>query len=269
MNNNTIKKYNLKIYGTGNQTLVFAHGYGCDQNMWRFVAPHFYEKYKVVLFDHIGSGKSDTEAYNFETYSSLHAYASDVLQICKDLNLQNIVFIGHSVSAMIGILAAISSPRMFQKLILVAPSPCYINYPGYSGGFGKEDVLELIKTLESNYLGWSKTITPVIVGDKDKQEIEEELTHSFCAMNPAIAKHFAKVTFLSDHREDLKNCTTSSLIIQCKPDALAPIKVGEFMHQELQNSTLKVIESPGHCPHLTTPKIVIQVIEDYLKTQNV
>ncbi len=264
MQNNIINKHNIKIYGTGSQTLFFAHGYGCDQNMWRFVAPHFYDNYKVVLFDHIGSGKSDAEAYNFETYSSLHAYANDVEQICKDLNFENIVFIGHSVSAMIGILAAINSPNLFQRLILVAPSPSYINYPNYTGGFDKEDISELIKTLESNYMGWSKAIAPIIVGDSEKQEIEEELSNSFCAMNPDIAKHFAKVTFLSDHREDLKNCNTASLIIQCKPDALAPIQVGIYMHQELKNSTLKVINSPGHCPHLTTPQLVIQAIEDYL-----
>lgn len=265
MESTIIKKHNIKVYGKGSQTLVFAHGYGCDQNMWRLVAPHFYDKYKVVLFDHIGSGNSDSEAYNFETYNSLHAYSSDVLQICKELKLENIIFIGHSVSAMIGILAANSAPDLFQKLILVAPSPCYINYPNYTGGFAEEDILELIKTLESNYMGWSSAITPVIIGDPEKNEFAIELTNSFCAMNPAIAKHFAKVTFMSDHREDLKKCTSQCTILQCTPDVLAPVKVGEFMNQELINSTLKVIESPGHCPHLTSPLLVIQAIEDFIK----
>jgi sigma-B regulation protein RsbQ len=259
-----IQKHNIHTSGSGKRTLMFAHGYGCDQNMWRFVAPHFNSENQVILFDHVGSGQSDHNAYDFETYNTLHAYADDVLEICRELALQDIIFVGHSVSAMVGILAANKNPNLFSKLILVAPSPCFINEGDYVGGFTKEDILELITTLESNYLGWSSFITPVIIGDAEKAEFADELNQSFCAMNPAIAKHFAKVTFLSDHRQDLKESTTEALILQCTPDTLAPVAVGEFLKKELLNSTLQVIHTPGHCPHLTAPDLVIEAIQNYM-----
>lgn len=246
--------------------MVFAHGYGCDQNMWRFVAPAFEDEYRVVLFDHVGSGKSDQSAYNFEKYSSLQGYADDLIEICEYLNLRKVVFVGHSVSSIIGVLAEKSRPDLFDRLVLVGPSPCYINELDYIGGFSRKDIDELVDTLESNYLGWSSFITPVIIGNPDKPEYSEELKNSFCSMNPEIAKHFAKVTFLGDNRKDLAHVSSPTLIIQCHPDIIAPIQVGEYVHQQIPNSSLVVLKSPGHCPHLTDPDQVIESLKIFLRS---
>ncbi|WP_194973878.1 alpha/beta fold hydrolase [Aquiflexum lacus] len=265
MNNELIKRNNIKIYGKGSQPIVFAHGYGCDQNMWRFITPAFEKDYQIILFDHVGSGKSDANAYDFEKYSSLKGYANDLVEICTELNLQRVIFVGHSVSSMIGALADVERPELFEKLIFIGPSPSYINENGYFGGFSKEDIDELIETLESNYLGWSSFITPVIIGNPEKPEYSEELRNSFCSMNPEIAKHFAKVTFLGDNREDLPKVSTPALIIQCHPDVIAPVQVGEFVHNQMPLSKYELLDTPGHCPHLTAPEQVIDSIQTYLK----
>lgn len=245
--------------------MMFAHGYGCDQNMWRFITPAFKNDYRIVLFDHTGSGQSDESAYDFNKYDSLEGYAQDVIEICDELEINSVIFVGHSVSCMIGVLASIQRPELFEKLILIGPSPCYINDETYIGGFSKEDIADMVDTLESNYVGWSSHITPVIAGQPEQQQYSDELHNSFCRMNPEIAKHFAKVTFLGDNREDLAKVTVPAQVIQSHPDAISQKEVGMFVHQNLQHSTYTEIEVPGHIPHLTNPAATIEAIRRFLK----
>lgn len=264
MSKSAVERNNVIQFGNGIQPLLFAHGYGCDQNMWRFITPEFENEYRIVLFDHVGSGNSDESAYDFEKYNSLQGYARDLIEICDELKLSNVIFIGHSVSCMIGVLAAIQRPNLFEKLILIGPSPCYMNDEAYFGGFSKADIEEMIDTLESNYLGWSSHITPVIAGHPEKPEHSEELFNSFCRMNPEIAKHFAKVTFMGDNRKDLDKVTVPAQVIQSSPDAISQTEVGMFVHRNLQNSIFTMIEVPGHIPHITNPIATIEAIRLFL-----
>ncbi len=256
---------NINRFGSGDQTLMFAHGYGCDQTMWRYVTPAFEQDFEIVLFDHVGSGNSDENAYDFDKYDSLEGYASDIIEICDELELNDVTLVGHSVSAIIGVLAAGWAPDVIRKLILIGPSPCYINDDDYYGGFSRQDIDELVETLESNYLGWSEHITPIIAGDPDHPEVADELYHSFCKMNPGIAQHFAKVTFLGDNRDDLANVPVPSLIIQCHPDAIAPVHVGKYVHQKMPKSSFVQLDAPGHCPHLSAPEQTIKAMKTFLE----
>ncbi|MCJ8163931.1 alpha/beta hydrolase [Pontibacter sp. E15-1] len=258
------ERNNVNVRGTGEKALIFAHGFGCDQNMWRFVTPAFEDTHKIVLFDNVGAGKSDSSAYNKLKYETLQGYADDVLEICEALELERPVFVGHSVSSMIGALAAIQAPEMFEKLIMVGPSPCYINKEDYIGGFSQEDILELLESLDSNYLGWSTATAPAIMGNPDRPELGEELTNSFCRTNPEIAKHFARTTFLSDNRADLKKLQTKSLILQCSDDMIAPVEVGEFVHRNVADSEMILLEATGHCPNLSAPEETIAAIKSFL-----
>jgi sigma-B regulation protein RsbQ len=244
--------------------MLFAHGFGCDQNMWRHVWPAFADGYRIVLFDYIGMGASDAGAYDRRKYSSLQGYADDVLEICHELELTDVVFVGHSVSATIGVLAAAAEPGRFAHLVLVAPSPRFIDDEGYVGGFTRQDIEGLLESMESNYLGWSSAITPVIMGNPDRPELTEELNNSFCSADPEIARQFARVTFLSDNRSDLDRVDTPSLVLQCSNDALAPMEVGEYVHRHLRNSTLVVLDATGHCPNLSAPVQTVAAIEQYL-----
>jgi sigma-B regulation protein RsbQ len=244
--------------------MLFAHGFGCDQNMWRFVAPAFADEYRVILFDLVGAGRSDASAYDPDRYASLDGYAEDVLEICRELELWDVVFVGHSVSAMIGVLAAISEPDRFARLILVAPSPRYIDDAGYVGGFSRQDIDELLESLETNYLGWSHAIAPVIMGNEDRPELGEELTNSFCRADPEVQRRFARVTFLSDNRGDLGRVPTRSLVLQCSDDAIAPRSVGEFVHAQLPDSRLTLLEATGHCPNLSAPEQTVAAIKAFL-----
>ncbi len=263
--NEVLKRNNVKLLGEGEQALVFVHGYGCNQEMWRFITPAFEKNYQIVLLDLVGSGSSDISAYNKGKYDSLKGHAKDVLEICQELSLDKPIFIGHSVSSMIGLHAGIQSPGYFDKIIMVGPSPCYLNDGDYKGGFSKSDILELIETLESNYLGWSSAITPAIMGNPDKPELAEELNNSFCQTDPAIAKHFAKVTFMGDDRAYLPQLETETLILQCSSDIIAPREVGDYLNSKLPNSSLKVLEATGHCPHMSAPEETIEVINAFLK----
>lgn len=267
MGTSIISRNNVRQFGKGKQSMMFSHGYGCDQNMWRFVTPDFEDDYKIVLFDHTGSGKSDDTEYDYEKYNSLNGYANDVIEICENLELKNVIYVGHSVGTMIGALVAAQKPQLFSKMIMIGPSPCYINDEDYYGGFSEVDISELVETLESNYLGWSSTITPVIAGDPGKPEVAEELHNSFCRMNPEIAKHFAKVTFLSDNRKDLSQVTVPTQIIQSHPDMIAPVEVGKFVDKELPKSHYTQINSSGHCPHLTSPELTVEAIKEFLKRE--
>lgn len=268
MSENIKRRNNVNRFGSGKKILMFAHGYGCDQKMWRFITPAFEQNYQIVLFDHVGSGNSDESEYDFQKYNSLNGYAEDIIELCDTLELEEVIFVGHSVSTMIGVLAASERPDLFSRLILIGPSPCYINEGDYYGGFTKEDIDELIETLESNYLGWSSYITPVISGNPDKPEVAEELHNSFCRMNPKIAKHFARVTFLSDNREDLSRVSVSTLILQCDPDEIAPVEVGRYVEKQLQNSCFVLLNASGHCPHMTAPELTIDAMKTYLWSDN-
>jgi sigma-B regulation protein RsbQ len=244
--------------------MLFAHGFGCDQNMWRYVWPAFAGEYRIVLFDHVGAGGSDVGAYDRERYSSLQGYADDVLGICRELALSDVVFVGHSVSAMIGVLAAIREPQRFARLVLIAPSPRYIDDIGYRGGFTREDIEGLLESLETNYLGWSSTMAPVIMGNADRPELGEELTNSFCRADPEIAAQFARVTFLSDNRTDLARVSTPSLVLQCSEDAIAPREVGDYVQRHLPGSRLVELQATGHCPNLSAPEQTIAAMREFL-----
>jgi sigma-B regulation protein RsbQ len=252
------------VSGKGERAMLFAHGFGCDQNMWRFVAPAFEQQFKTVLFDHVGAGGSDLSAYSREKYSNLHGYADDVVEIGETLGLDDAVFVGHSVSAMIGILAAAKAPDMFGRLVLVGPSPRYIDDGNYVGGFTAAQIEELLEFLDSNHMGWSQAMAPVIMGNGDRPELGEELTNSFCRTDPEIAKHFARTTFMSDNRADLAKVKVKSLILQCSEDIIAPNCVGEYVHEHLPSSKLVVMRATGHCPNLSAPDETIAAIRAFV-----
>jgi sigma-B regulation protein RsbQ len=260
-----LARNNVKVSGDpAAPAMLFAHGFGCDQNMWRFVAPAFEATHRVVVFDYVGFGGSDHAAWDATRYATLGGYARDVLEICRELELTDTIFVGHSVSSMIGVLAANAEPERFSRLVLVGPSPRYIDDDGYAGGFTREDIDGLLDSLESNYLGWSSAMAPVIVGNPDRPELGEELTNSFCAGDPEIVAHFARVTFLSDNRADLEAITTPSLVLQCSDDAIAPQSVGEYVHERLLRSKLVYLEASGHCPNLSAPDELISEIRAFL-----
>jgi sigma-B regulation protein RsbQ len=243
--------------------MVFAHGFGCDQNMWRFVAPAFEPDHRVVLFDLVGAGGSDLSAFDPQRYGSLEGYAEDVVEICAELELTDAIFVGHSVSAMIGVLAAARAPERIGKLVLVGPSPRYIDADGYSGGFSREDIEELLDSLDSNFLGWSSAMAPVIMGNPERPELGEELTSSFCRTDPDIAASFARVTFMSDNRDDLAGVRVPTLVLQCSEDAIAPRAVGEYVHRQIEGSEFVELAATGHCPNLSAPKETIEAIRAF------
>jgi sigma-B regulation protein RsbQ len=244
--------------------MVLAHGFGCDQGMWRFVVPAFEASYRMILFDHVGAGSSALAAYDPQRYSSLDSYAEDVLQVLEALALPPVVYVGHSVSAMIGVLAAARRPDLFDRLVLVSPSPRYVDDDGYRGGFSRAEIDELLETMDGNYLGWSAHVAPVIMGVPERPELGEELTSSFCRTDPDIARRFARVTFLSDNRSDLARVGTPSLVVQCREDAIAPPEVGRYVHEHLDGSELVVLDATGHCPNLSAPDQLIEAMSQYL-----
>jgi sigma-B regulation protein RsbQ len=262
------RRHNVHVSGSGPQTMVFAHGFGCDQNMWRLLAPHFASRFRIVLYDLAGSGLSDLSAYDRHKYATLHGHASDLLDVIDSHAQGPVVFVGHSVSAIIGLLATIQAPERFASQVMLGPSPCYINDGDYVGGFTRDDIEGLLDTLESNYLGWSSTMAPAIMGAPEQPELGVELTNSFCRTDPDIAKHFARVTFLSDHRADLSRSAVPALIVQCSDDLIAPQSVGRYMHAVMPRSVLKVISNVGHCPHLSAPGASVDAMEDFLRAAN-
>lgn len=262
---NTFEKHSIKVIGDGQKTMLLAHGYGCDQAMWRFLSPAFQDEYKVVLFDHVGAGDSDLSQYSRQKYGTLEGYADDILEIIEAVQGAPVVFVGHSVSSMIGILAANKKPEYFSRLVLIGPSPCYINDGDYVGGFTRPDIEGLLQTLDSNHLGWSRSMAPLIMKNEDRPELASELAESFCRTDPSIAKHFARVTFLSDNRADLSRLRIPSLVMQCSEDNIAPQVVGEFVHRHLEGSRYVSLKATGHCPHLSAPEETIQRIKEYLE----
>ncbi|MBF9222378.1 alpha/beta fold hydrolase [Hymenobacter ruricola] len=260
-----LKRLNVTVSGSGPRALVFVHGFGCNQRMWRLVAPAFADRYRVVLLDLVGAGQSDLTAYDPARYSTLEAHADDVLAVLQALDLRDAVLVGHSVSATIGLLAAIREPARVARLVLVAPSPRFLNDVGYTGGFEPADIEDLLDTMDNNYLGWSAVMAPVIMAQPDRPELMAELHNSFCSTDPAIARHFARVTFLADNRADLPRLRAPALILQCAHDALAPRAVGDYLHAHLPDSQLVVLDTSGHCPHLSAPQATIAAINHFLK----
>lgn len=255
-----LSRNNVQVSGTGERTMVFSHGFGCDQNMWTSVARQFERDFRVVLFDHVGAGRSDLSAYDSAKYSTLEGYADDIVEIGRALDLKNAVFVGHSVSAMIGALASLKSPGMFSDLVMVGPSPRYIDDEDYVGGFSREQVEELLEFLNDNHLGWSAAMAPAIMGNPDRPELGETLTNSFCATDPQIAREFARVTFFSDNRADLPAITARTLVLQCRDDIIAPTSVGEYVHAKIPDSKFMLLEATGHCPNLSAPQEVAAAI---------
>jgi sigma-B regulation protein RsbQ len=260
-----VARNNVKVSGRPDgRAMLFAHGFGCDQHMWRFVAPAFEEDHRVVLFDHVGAGESDAAAYDPDRYAALDGYAEDVLEICRELDVTDAIFVGHSVSSMIGVLAAAREPGRIGRLVLVGPSPRYIDADGYVGGFSRADIEELLESLDSNFLGWSSAMAPVIMGNPGRPELGEELTASFCRTDPEIAARFARVTFMSDNRADLAGVDVPTLVLQCSEDAIAPRAVGEYVHREIAGSELVLLSATGHCPNLSAPAETVDAIRAFV-----
>jgi len=257
---------NVKVFGNGEQPIVFAHGFGCDHEMWRYIVPSFEDNYRVVLFDYVGSGESQLTYYNRDKYNSLQGYADDVIDIMESLNLQNAIFVGHSVSGMIGMLASIRKPEHFERIVMLGPSPRYMNdLPDYYGGFEKHEIEELLNMMEMNFIGWASYLAPIVMQNADRKELSEELEKSFCSRDPHIARQFAEVTFMSDCRQDLIEASIPTLILQCSDDSIAPVEVGDYLHAHLKNSTLQHMCARGHYPHLSHPEETTQLIKQYLE----
>jgi sigma-B regulation protein RsbQ len=270
MDQDILFRNNVKIKGKGKQSIIFAPGFGCDQSVWKSVAQAFEKDYQVILFDYVGSGHSDIHAYDSKRYSSLAGYAQDVLDVCTALDLKDTVFVGHSVGSMIGLLASLRHPEYFSRLVMIGPSPCYLNDPPhYYGGFEKEELLGLIDMMEKNYIGWANVFAQTVTNNPELPEVKRQLEERFCSTDPIIAREFAEAAFFADNRSDLKRVTVPALILQCSHDIIAPLSVGEYMHHHLPNSVLKIMEATGHCPHMSHPEETFRLITQYLTEPSV
>jgi sigma-B regulation protein RsbQ len=265
MPQDALARNNVKVFGRGTQPMLFAHGFGCDQNMWRLVTPAFEDDYRIVLFDYVGSGRSDLAAYDAGRYATLDGYAQDVIDVIHALDLRDVVLVAHSVSSMVAVLAANREPERFERLVLIGPSPRYINDPPYVGGFERADIEGLLDMMDRNFIGWANFLAPAIMKNPDRPELGEELTSSFCSTDPVVARRFAEATFLSDNRTDLAKVSVPSLILQCSDDMVAPLEVGDYLHRELPGSTLRVMSATGHCPHMSHPEETIRLMREYLQ----
>jgi sigma-B regulation protein RsbQ len=259
-----LTRNNVHVSGTGTLPMLFAHGFGCDQNMWRFITPAFEKDYRIVLFDYVGCGKSDWSAYSQERYGTLEGYLRDLLDVIEALDLHDIVFVGHSVSAVVGLLASIRQPERFARLILLGPSACYVNDGDYVGGFERKDIEGLLDLMDKNYIGWANFLAPVVMKNPEHEELTAELRESFCSTDPRITRNFASATFLSDNRADMPKVTVPSLVLQTREDAIAPIEVGRYVHRSLSGSTFNLMNATGHCPHMSHPAETIALMKDYL-----
>ncbi len=251
------------------QPMVFAHGFGCDQHMWRFVAPAFADEFRIVLFDFVGAGGSDPAAYDPVRHGTLDGYAEDLLQVLRDLDLRDVVLVGHSVSAMIAAIAQVAEPERFDRIVMVGPSPRYVDEGSYVGGFSEADILEMLESLESNYLGWSAAMAPAIMNTPDRPALGAELTESFCRMDPVVARQFARVTFLTDTRTVLSQVSCPTLVLQCSDDLIAPVEVGSYVRDALPQGSMIVLEATGHCPHLSAPAETIAAMTGFVRRRPV
>ncbi|UPL49909.1 alpha/beta fold hydrolase [Hymenobacter sublimis] len=261
---NILKRNNVRVLGHGPQTLLFVNGFGCDQSIWRYIIPAFSEQFQLVLFDHVGTGLSDTSTYTSQKYTSLDGYAQDILEICQHLRLTQVTLIGHSVGAMIGVLAAIREPAYFRQLMLVCPSPCYLNEAEYHGGFEQTDIEQMLAYMEKDYVGWVDSFVPFLMGSPDQPSLSASLIHSFCQNDPSIAKEFARVTFLSDNRLDVKKLQVPCLLVQCAQDLIAPLEVGDYLRAAIPHATLVTLPVAGHCPHVSAPSEMLSVMDSFV-----
>lgn len=260
-----ITRNNVKIIGAGKQVMLMAHGFGCNQQMWRFLIPELSEHYKIVLFDYVGSGESNLAAYSKQKYADLDGYAQDIIDICNTLDLQDVILVGHSVSGIIGLIAAQKIPHRIHSMVMVCPSPCFLNIPpDYFGGFDKEDLSELIDLMDKNYIGWAQYLAPLVTGRTEQDIVTSELTDSFCSTNPVTAKTFAKATFFSDHRALLPLNSHPTLLLQSETDALASLFIGQYMESNMPKSCLQVIAAKGHCLHMTHPRQLAENILSFM-----
>lgn len=260
-----LQRNNVTIKGSGTETMIFAHGFGCDKNTWRHVAGAFENDYRIILFDYVGAGKSDKSQYDSKKYSTLHGYAQDILDICSVLDIKDAILVGHSVSCMIAVIAALEKPEYFKKLVFVGPSPYFFSDGDYQGGLEKKDVDDLFDMMDSNYLGWSSFLAPAVMGNADRPELSEELTSSFCATDPAIAREFARVTFYSDNRKYLPLLRVESLTLQCDQDMLAPVHIADYIHENTLKNSVIYLRATGHCPHLSAPEEIVRSIREFIK----
>jgi sigma-B regulation protein RsbQ len=269
MNDEIRTRFHVRESGSGTQPMVFAHGFGCDQNMWRYITPAFEDEFRVVLFDYIGAGRSDLSAYDPERYATLDGYADDLLRICHALDLTRVILVAHSVSAMIGVLAANREPERFERLILVGPSPRYVNDPpDYVGGFDRADIEGLLDMMDRNFIGWANFLAPTVMANPERPELATELTESFCSTDPVIARRFAEATFFADNRADLPQVRVPALVLQCSEDLIAPAAVGEYVHRHMPGSTLRHLRATGHCPHMSHPEETVEAIREYLQVDH-
>jgi sigma-B regulation protein RsbQ len=259
-----LARNNVRVFGRGEQPMLFVHGFGCDQNMWRHVTPAFQDRYRIVQFDYVGCGKSDWSAYSPERYATLQGYVQDVIDVVEALDLHDVILVGHSVSSMVGLLASLQAPGRFSRMILIGPSPRYVNDAGYVGGFERPDIEGLLDLMEKNYVGWAQFLAPVVMKNDDEPELARELQQSFCSTDPRITRNFARATFLSDNRADLPKVKVPALVLQCSEDAIAPVAVGEYMHRELRGSDYRLMQATGHCPHMSHPQETIALMKEYL-----
>jgi sigma-B regulation protein RsbQ len=270
MEQNILHRNNVKVTGKGTTSIIFAPGFGCDQSVWNAVSQAFEDDYQVILFDYVGSGDSDLASYDLNRYSTLEGYAQDILDVCAALDLKDSIFVGHSVASMIGMLASLRHPEYFSHLIMIGPSPCYLNKPPhYYGGFEKDDLLGLIEMMEKNYIGWANIFASTITNNPKRPEVKQELENRFCSTDPIIARNFAMATFFADNRKDLEEVTLPTLILQCSEDIISPPNVGQYVHQHIPHSVLKQLEAIGHCPHMSHPEEIISIIRQYLEENSV
>ncbi|MER2121960.1 MAG: alpha/beta hydrolase [Solibacillus sp.] len=262
---NVVKRNNISIKGKGEQVLLFAHGFGCDQTLWQSLISYFEESYKIILFDYVGAGNSDITAYDSVKYNSLDGYVQDVIDIIEAYDLKNIIFIGHSVSSMIGMLATIKMPQYFSKLIMIGPSPYYLNDGDYKGGFDRSEIDELLVTMEMNFEGWASYMAPIAMDQSSDSPLTKRLEESFVSTNSSIARQFAEVTFFSDSRYRLGETQIPTLILQCANDSIVPIEVGYYLSAHIPNNELVILDTRGHYPHLSDPKLTAEIILNYLK----
>lgn len=263
---NIVERNHVRQLGDRGPVLLYAHGFGCNQDMWRFVTPAFASTHRQVLFDYVGSGRSDLSAFDPRRYADLGGYAQDVLEVCDALGLtEGVTFVGHSVSCSVGLLASIARPALFDRLVLIGPSPCFLNHPpDYLGGFEREDLEGLLALMDQNYMGWAQYLGPVVAGDSGQGEVAAALTDSFCSTDPVCAKVFARATFFADNRADLPRVSRPALILQSRRDSLAPMAVGEYMQAHLRGSRLHVLDVAGHCAHLSNPGLVVEAMQGFL-----
>jgi len=268
MNQNIIKRNNINISGKGKKPIIFAPGFGCDQTVWKDVLPAFEEDYQVILFDYVGFGGSDISAFNSVKYGKLSGYVQDVLDVCAVLDLKEAIFVGHSVSSMIGLLASNAEQSYFSHLIMIGPSPCYLNDPpDYYGGFEKEDLENLIDMMEKNYIGWANVFSSTLINNAERTDAAKELEDRFCSTDPLIATTFAKACFFTDSRQDITKAKVPSLILQCTEDIIAPKGVGEYLKRNMPNSEITYMNTSSHCPHISDPDETILSIKNYLINQ--